>query len=163
MRTIRDPENRAAHKAYRPWWHSIGSFMDNISMVQFGATKCLWLWGSKVSLHVYDCSSGSQTKFDTRENLMESVFFFFLQFPRKPGKWHNGSYRTTTGDYMIVIICCLYPDGHRIFDCTAETTFVFVVLSLRLLGLVVSESRVPSISFLGGIRYKMGSPSQCPR
>ena len=76
MRTIRDPENRAAHKAYRPWWHSIGSFMDNISMVQFGATKCLWLWGSKVSLHVYDCSSGSQTKFDTRENLMESVFFF---------------------------------------------------------------------------------------
>ena len=27
-----------------------------------------------MSLHVYDCSSGSQTKFDTRENIMESVF-----------------------------------------------------------------------------------------
>ena len=68
------------------------------------------------------CSSGSQIKFDTRENIMESGFFF-LQFLRKPEKWHNSSYHTTTGDY-IVIICCLYPDGRRIFDRTAETTYV---------------------------------------
>jgi len=109
-------------------------------------------WGDKMPLimrkwacNVYVCSWGSQIKFDTRENIMESVFFF-LQFPRKPEKWHNSSYHTTTGDY-IVIICCLYPDGRRIFDRTAETTFVFVVLSLRLLGLVVSESRVPTYAY----------------
>ena len=80
-----------------------------------------------------------------------------MQFPRKPEKWHNSSYHTTTGDY-IVIICCLYPDGRRIFDRTAETTFVLVVLSLRLLGLVFSESRVPSISFLGGIFTRWVAP-----
>ena len=44
-----------------------------------------------------------------------------------------------------------YPDGCRIFDCTVETTFVSAVISLRLLELVVSESRLLSLSFLGGI------------
>ena len=103
--------------------------------------------------HVYVCGSGSQIKF-TRENIMES--FFFLQFPRRPEKRHDSSYHTTTGDYIVII--CLYPDGRRIFDRTAETTFVVVVLSLRLLGLVVSESRVPSISFLGGIFTRWVAP-----
>ena len=62
-------------------------------------------------------------KFDTREKIMESVFVF-LQFPRRP---ENGITVAITlqqlGDY-VVIICCLYPDGRRIFDRTAETTFV---------------------------------------
>ena len=66
-RTILDPGNRAAHKAYRPWWHSIGSFIwgDKMPLIK-RKWACMW---------TFVCSSGSQIKFDTRENIMESVFF----------------------------------------------------------------------------------------
>ena len=60
-----------------------------------------------------------------------------------------------------------YPDGRRIFVRTAETTFFlfsliicfFCCQSQMVVGLVVSESRVPSLYFPGGIFTRQVTPA----
>ena len=111
-------------------------------------------WGDKMPLIMrnWACMSTSVTKFDTRENIMESVFVF-LQFPRRPEKWHNSRYHTTTAlnrwlhchHLLLISWWTSHLRPHSGND------FCFLLSSLRLLGLVVLESRVPSISFLSGI------------
>ena len=99
---------------------------------------------------MYVCSSGSQIKFDTRENIMESVFFFLAV----PGleSWKNG---ITVAITLQQVTTLSSSAAYILMDVASSTAqrkrLLFPVVSLRLLGLVVLGSRVPSISFLGGI------------
>ena len=94
------------------------------------------------------CSSGSQIKFDTRENIMESVGFFCSSLEDR----ENG---ITVAITLQQVTTLSSSTAYILMDVASSTgqrkRLLFPVISLRFLGLVVLESRVPSISFLGGI------------
>ena len=94
------------------------------------------------------CSSGSQIKFDTRENMMESVGVFCSSLEDRK----NG---ITVAITLQQVTTLSSSTAYILMDVASSTAqrkrLLFPVISLRFLGLVVLESRVPSISFLGGI------------
>ena len=72
----------------------------------------------------------------------------------------NGKYLILGGAMKCAILSLstsstAYPDGRRIFDRTAETTFCFRCYQSQIVG--------TGCFFPRRCLYKIGSPSQCPR